>query len=488
MLGDGGVRFVPSGGGDGGGDGGGVAGGGAGEGGGAGGGVGGGTGGGGGEPANLPLAEYCDQHARARCEKIGACGYVQPSQLNACVTQLRSQCIAKEAPRAAAGEVFFDGTMGAKCVQAISAAICVDVWSFNVGACSELSLTEPHREPGQGCRASLNCFSAQCVVPSGSACGVCRHLRGLGELCTGVLNSGVFQCHPGSGFCPSGLPDGGTFDGGRRVCTAFSTPGVPCDEVDSKCDPFSFCATLDGGARRCAYKRTDGSACGASFECQSGNCFSQKQIDGGVNSCKRVGPGEACWLPSDCGGGLTCHPESKTCVPVIAIRSVTDGGACISQMHCAHGFYCESSSDRCMPRRAFGACSYPQYGNLECADGYQCDVDGSCRALEPVGGPCAFGFQCSFPLWCPQPRTDGGASDGGVTYGRCMPPVALGGDCTAANPLCLAGTFCDTRPDAGAPWTCVGLLPDGAACSASAQCASAVCSQGVCGPVPVCAP
>jgi hypothetical protein len=243
-----------------------------------------------------------------------------------------------------------------------------------------------------------------------------------------------------------------TYDAGQGSACVAAVQSMTCASIDMTGGwalPASCQAAMVGQVA------TNGT-CYASEDCANGYCTA------GTTTCPGTcqpyaGLGASC-ATAECGPNLVCDDVSATC----RTPSSTVGAAC----PCGAGLWCDSSgaSPVCRASKTSGTCSYGNNG--ECALGYQCftyDATGShCLAISGSGGPCTanpcgYGYVCS-----------SGTCRSWATVGQSCVGATLGG-------MCIGG-YCDNTP------TCVAYKANGAACTASSQCASGSCISGHCAP------
>lgn len=131
----------------------------------------------------------------------------------------------------------------------------------------------------------------------------------------------------------------------------------------------------------------------------------------------------------------------------------------------------------------FGA-NFRPCGNTTCTAAQECDNNcaaPTCRPRGMVGDTCQQWTTRDYRV-CDPATGFCLAPDGGA--GTCVAPVALGGDCSNANPFgrspCAAGTACRELGDGGSQ--CQAALLDEAPCTDPQQCASGICRpEGRCG-------
>lgn len=456
--------------GGGGGGGGGAGGGAGGTGGGAGGGSGGGSGGGGGG-ATIARTDFCEQYATAYCAKLVACQQLEASTQSTCVSTSTADCADfLSAVNPAAG---YSPSEAAGCVASIPAATCAGI----TDGCDFTTILPPNKPVGGQCENSGAdfCLNGHCDAVTGQSCGRCMGWVGIGSICTSNAATGATACDPATSFCPviGGLPDGGMTDGGARQCQPLLADGQPCPS------PFDR-------------------------SCQSGYCNFDSYLDGGSDRCGFHGIGQPCATPGDCGPGNTCvgwvydAANDVLTTPGTCIArpsNVAQAGTCYGHNDCAAGLYCqwndtsEQFDGKCQPRGGQDAgCDDLTYTDnnysADCLDGYSCEYISSlsnsfCQRFGGIGDGCSTTRPCKGGLTCPIPPSN---YDGGQpypnppTYNQCQLPQAVGSSCYGTV-ACAAGSFCESRSDAGTYRTCTARLALGAACTSFTQCASEDCAN-----------
>ncbi|MBI2374754.1 MAG: hypothetical protein HYV07_12230 [Deltaproteobacteria bacterium] len=276
------------------------------------------------------------------------------------------------------------------------------------------------RADGESCLADLNCQSFSCT-----ASGVCRSSPGLA--CT----TGV-GCGPGS-------------SSNRFVCASGT------------------CVSSDGAI---------GSACGVGADCSSGFCVS--------GSCTGGGDGDDCGVGSDC---LSARCAGGVCT------SGNPLSACVSPTDCNSGFCVD---DRCSSGEEGWNC----YRGADCKSG-AC-VDRRCTDAGD-GDPCVRATDCSSGLRCIKPCAAAESCSSECSSGSVESACLANSDCADGLPCvrealgsgvwrcghpcwgsaqCAGGYVCSASGECVAP----GAAPEGAVCTADADCSSATCASfGVAG-------
>lgn len=173
-----------------------------------------------------------------------------------------------------------------------------------------------------------------------------------------------------------------------------------------------------------------------------------------------------------------------------------EGGACgfdVESLVCEPGSACTLGLDfcgECRPAVADGApCGANSDTPVSCGPNASCE-DGTCVPRVPVGQPCTPDDRCVLGAYCGE--------------GVCRAPniVALGESCDQLNRcpykshceagVCVEDALLDEScadTDCASGWcssdaTCEALLPAGAACTSSLECASMLCLDGSCRDLP----
>lgn len=235
---------------------------------------------------------------------------------------------------------------------------------------------------------------------------------------------------------------------GRGVCVPFQEENDICNS-DSDCDPKVkelYCSQSDF---HCHLRAKLGEACAYTtdangqnptlpllIECDNrlGNVY----CDPSSNTCAQLpAAGEPCLSPPPPGVASSCDPD-----PALGLVCDTSGGTGTG--------VCRA------PGMAGDSCSsYP------CAKTLYCDQTSyTCRALPGFGQDCSTSSgQCQKPYFCNYNRSPA----------SCDQPASVGESC--AQTPCDTGLYCNPSTE-----LCQSLLPDGAACSSSSECASSSCS------------
>jgi hypothetical protein len=233
----------------------------------------------------------------------------------------------------------------------------------------------------------------------------------------------------------------------RGVCVPYQEENDICNS-DADCDPKVidlYCALDDyhchvrsplGG--QCAYTTDSGTkSLPLRLECKTkpNNLY----CDAVSSTCKQLpSDGEACLSPLPPGVSSACDPD-----PALQLVCDASGGG------------------------STGVCRAP--GNVgddcstrACATGLYCDSSTTvriCKSLPDFGQDCSFSGTCKKPYYCNFSKSPA----------VCDQPASVGEDCTSVT--CDTGLTCD-------PTTrlCKTLLPDGANCVSSSDCASFDCN------------
>lgn len=196
---------------------------------------------------------------------------------------------------------------------------------------------------------------------------------------------------------------------------------VPCEEQIRDLD--GPCGAMWIG------KQPEGGACG--FDVESLVCAPGSACSLGLDFCGEcrplAAPGEACGAETEdavsCGTNASC--EEGRCVARIGV-----GEACAPEDRCVIGARCEG-----------GVCRAPSYVDVN----ESCDQDNRCR----------YKSHCE--------------------AGTCVEDAMLDESCATTS--CASG-WCGTGD------VCQALLPAGAVCASSSQCASGLCLEGECRDLP----
>jgi hypothetical protein len=200
------------------------------------------------------------------------------------------------------------------------------------------------------------------LYPSGTTC--------VAASCGGSVLTKADTCN-GNGAC---------VDNGTQDCAPFQCKGTACVNpciMNGDCVAGYFCI---GGV---CQKKPDGTACGMSAECASGQCVSMiccatACTDMGKASCGQDGkcsaatgqcelyPASTTCHTAVCSGGMITPPRTcdgmGTCMPATAAMSCggfdcSNGTACrtscMMDVDCITGDYCDAMS--CFPKKASGA-------------------------------------------------------------------------------------------------------------------------------------
>lgn len=329
------------------------------------------------------------------------------------------------------------------------------------GFCTHNLLTV---SPGPG---STECMTIACnngasttTVHNGGPCGTGLTCNAAGECVECTAN----------GDCTVGM---------RPSCdTTFSC--VSCsDGIQNGTE-----TGLDCGGGTCS--KCDGDSCGQGTECKSSEC-----ADGVCCNMACSGTCVACDLPGEKGA---CSPvpkglEGSGCTG--SDKACTGDGACASSVTGKAGTLCSMDS-ACYAGACNGVCRLPNFA--------PCAEDAECASLLCVANVCAgcsensecTGSQCSGGR-CKIPAGDVCSGDIDCAVGRCDSLAMLCGknignvcsnDSQCTTHWCKDMSTCDACSVATQIADCASdkcdangncLLPSGAFCTTSTQCASALC-------------
>ncbi len=299
---------------------------------------------------------------------------------------------------------------------------------------------------------------------------------------------------------------------------------LPPPPVETPCDPTKiFIGLVDEGGR-CTSP-------GASLECRPGLiCFGNPLL-GVFGECARPGRiGEACFADGACETNLYCSQLDGSCQPLRA-----EGETCVFAdrenaaphpttllVRCQAGLSCDPITDTCVAPCQRGAV---------CVDATDCDEEqdlkcivGRCDRERVAGLPCALGTDCEEGLRCSVDPEDSekqicqerlGSGEPCTAHAECSSDfcdpsdescgvkVAPGSACpTGLDPQCDVGSCepesvsCITNADCPLSGLCnlatnvcsgycVALRPEGAICTANAECATEACVVGFCRELPL---
>ncbi len=340
-----------------------------------------------------------------------------------------------------------------------------------------------------------------------NASGTCAPVKGLGTACN---DSAGYDCYVG----------------GCRVCTGGAgtcADGVCCN---SACSGSCDACNLSGKVGQCTVV---GAGTAGSPAC-SGNLL----CNGSSASCP-----SSCSSNADCVSGYYCDTSSHTCKQQSTGTPCQTANDCPSNLFCADGVCCNSTCtggcSRCDLSGKVGTCSAVSAGtapaNCASSTGYLCNgTELGCPTTCVKDADCASGYYCASDSTCKPQKSQGSACNSGVggdclvsgcrvcTTGQCVDGACCNTACSAAcdacnlagkvgtcspvgagqagtpscapytcgsgascattcssNSDCAAGSYCDSNSH------CVAQAGTGAACTSQAQCNSGLtCVDGVC--------
>ena len=270
--------------------------------------------------------------------------------------------------------------------------------------------------------------------------------------------------------CNTGSSGPSTHDRNRflLLCTqALAAPGASNlgSQFQSCAQTLKTTCSLEGttGCGTAVGTLANGTACGGSYQCQSGSCSIGEKATCGTCAA-RIAIGEACTLGAECVEGASClfqSGQTGKCVPEKVAKA---GESCASSddatVTCGAGLTCSAaepptgsgpSTQTCAPLGAAGAACRDRY---ECEESLAC-TDGKCAPAVAAGGDCKLD-ECANGLGC----------DSSTKKCTALVRVAAGQECDLVH-LCEQGNCSGMSFTTGAlkPGKCVDPLPDGAACT-----------------------
>jgi len=340
---------------------------------------------------------------------------------------------------------------------------------------------------------------AECVTSDDCDAGSLCVLGECAQVCSRDADCGSTTAECSDGLCREvGNPDCST----SHECNA---PGT-CQESDGSCV---------GG--QCHYSPKV-----AATTCDDGNLCTTNDACNGTGAC--LGESLICDTPppNECLGTddlLVAHGSPGTCNQTTGVcdypRNEVPCNNCTANcLTACSGVVCDDTRGGCRPN---GHCDPAASGNCAyylAANGTPCTlpgggvcVDGDCvECIDAIHCPASsaahpecFSVSCAVNtcVYQPKPATvcaGAACSDGDVELARTCGGdgscpsggtqscnglrCADGSSCLAScggDPDCMPGLSCDTG-------SCVGLLSDGAGCTANAQCIN-VCAAGICAPL-----
>ena len=319
--------------------------------------------------------------------------------------------------------------------------------------------TDPDSECGwTWCSGATACLQAcqsdsDCKPAAWCAAGTCTPKRARGEACNAPN-----QC--ASNACADGVCCDNACGGTCRACDVAGARGT-CTDVPAHTDPASECAgsTTCNGDGGCLL--SNGNACGANAECESGQCVDgyccESACAGACQACNRLGARGTCTAAAS---GM--DPENDCALAVCGASGCLT--TCTSDVHCKPTAYCDGST--CLVKKALGlSCAAGnECSSGNCVDGVCCgsDCGGTCRACNLLG---AVGACTDVPVRM-DPANDCGAALCSGAAGACISPCAADADCKPGN-------YCNGT-------SCVSRKALGVSCAAGNECSSGNCVDGAC--------
>jgi hypothetical protein len=289
---------------------------------------------------SVPLAEYAQSAAEARCKAAVRCGLFP--DLATCLAYFPVPDDPSPAAAVAANKTVYAGDKAKQCFDAIANASCDSTQQSEreePTACAKIFTGKVAM--GGACTGDFECQSGSCLLPASCTtaccmgqCGPAMPPAAIGTSCANV------DCVSGA-FCDATL-----------TCRALLSKGATCS------DPA-----------QCAY----GLGCPGVTPTTSGTCE----------------PLPAVGQP--CPAGL-CADIGATCdVTGTCIAMGLTGAPCTVDLECSIYYHCDTTAMQCA--------AYPTLGmacTTMCSDGSWCNTTtGKCAAPQVNGQPCNRNEQCA---------------------------------------------------------------------------------------------
>ncbi len=302
------------------------------------------------------------------------------------------------------------------------------------GACA---FVPNNQDPLDECSTQAPC--GQDGVCNGA--GACRkYASGYAcstQTCTGETKYLVDTCN-GTGTCN---------DAGTVSCCPYKCGTTDCKTSCST--SVDCCSTHYCSGSACVSKKSNGQACGAGGECQSGYC-----VDGVCCNSACSSSCESCAI-SGSVGTCTKHPVGRD--------PDNECGLC---RVCNSSYVCAAATNGTDPE---SECSV----NGCLADG-MCDGSGACR--KTASGTVCLAASCSGGTYYRPDECDGVGNCVDKGTQNCSPYYCVGSACgtnCSTDSNCVAGYYCSAS-------SCVAKKGLGVSCSGNNQCSSGYCIDGVC--------
>lgn len=328
---------------------------------------------------------------------------------------------------------------------------CLDVWFAENGICAPPGLSGT-AEIGDACFTQVDCVSGAFCQDwwSGGFCSVSCFDPANGTGCpSGFVCMAVDDSPIGSAVCMPGN-SGDKEDGepctrsvecisqlcfetpilGSTVCRSPCDPSqaTPCPE-DTQCVsvgdglPFASAACIPNGSLP---HKSNGVDCQEDWECQSGYCFYDWEVDS--TTCRSPCVPE---VPSTCPDGTACISDGN------------GAGACLfapvplyeDGTKCSHNHECRLDNCAPLPGVTFRSCQQACSAETVCEVGWECvyfesPLEGLCMAsLKGPGEACSSTLECTTVIcmvW--------------EGIGRCLAPCVQG-SCPADSTCFEDGSF-----------------------------------------------
>ena len=370
---------------------------------------------------------------------------------------------------------------GAGTCQAATAISCGAYTCGTNGTCRTACASDADCAAPNICNAgqcSKKPLAAACTGAAECASGLCQQGVCCGSTCTGTCRSCALAGSAGTcTFVPVGADP-------LEQCT---NNGMPSCGTDGSCDGAGACRLYAAGTT-CAGAMCTGSTftpartCNGTGTCQTTSASScDPYVCGATAACRTACTSNAdCTSPNSCvGGSCGKKPIGTTCAAAAECHSnLCEQGVCCATT-------CAGTCRSCALPGTVGTCASAAagedplnqcatQGEASCGTDGTCDGSGACRRYAS-GTTCA-PSTCAGTTFTPASTCNGAGTCGTAIATNCGAYVC------GASGGCL--TSCDADNDCVAPNVCTGgscgKRPNGAACTAAAECASNFCEQGAC--------
>lgn len=321
----------------------------------------------------IPLDQWCEHLALARCHQKARCLSLAATQVAACLEREKLGCDQAAFTKGVeSGRLQYLASEAGNCINAYGSGSC----TATPDACTPVF--QGLVPGGGGCVLPQECQSGSYCLTSQNTCPhTCYAYRNVGDDC----NSWNQQCDPQTAYC----------DYDTQKCAARRNAGESC-KYWGDCHAHHGCVDQVCVRLKAALGEPCRIASGLPACDDETFCRQEGTPDAPGECVRRVGLGGACTGYGTCQPGLRCSSSysTGTCVPLGAVYDV-----CSFNEECQAELYCSPASSQCLPLPKDGGDCGTKGSSFRCAPGYYCDyTDVTCRPRKDIAEGCSYDGAC----------------------------------------------------------------------------------------------